>query len=60
MGRARGAFSSLVEVPGMFRMFRIFQSFGRSVGAGAGQDAREARDELLALRGIPTSQVGER
>lgn len=41
-------------------MFRIFQSFGRSVGAGAGQDAREARDELLALRGIPTSQVGER
>ena len=32
MGRARGAFSSLVE------------------------DAREARDELLALRGIPTSQ----
>ena len=60
MGRARGVFSSLVEVPGMFRMFRIFQSFGRSVGAGAGQDAREARDELLALRGIPTSQVGER
>lgn len=57
MGRARGVFSSLVEVPGMFRMFRIFQSFGRSVGAGAGQ---EARDELLALRGIPTSQVGER
>ncbi len=29
------------------------------MGAGTGQDAREARDELLALRGIPTSQVGE-